>query len=492
MPERAALPLIERLCAGLEASGVDYCHWKSNAQIDRSASGANDLDLLVRRAHVSPFRETLAALTFARAYKNGATVPGIESFYGFDAEAGRLVHVHAHYELVLGHDATKNYRLPIEDAYLDSASRDGLFHLPAPEVELVVFVIRMVLKYCIWDEVAWSALRRRWPGLKPAERRELQYLTERADDAAVAAFVEERLPYVGASLFEACHACVTSKRPQRERIRTARRLEVALEPYARRSHRVDAAFRVAGRVSLAASSRMRRRPRNRFAAGGAIIAVIGGDGAGKSTAIAELERWLAADFDVRMIHLGKPPWSATTWITRAALKAAVRGAAALERAVPSRWTRRVAAVSNEYRPLVWFLCVARDRRRLYRAGRRFAAAGGLVISDRYPYDRLKLMDVPQIARVAGAPQGRLIRAMARLEERYHAAIALPELLVALRLDPEVAVIRKTTEPAASVRKRGAEIWNADWEGSAARVVDASRPPEAVAAELKELVWSVVT
>ncbi len=448
------LPLVERLCDALDVSGVDYCHWKSNAQIERSACGANDLDLLVRRTHVTRLAETLSALGFARAYKTSANIPEIESFYGFDADSGRFVHVHAHYQLVLGHDSTKNYRLPIEDAYIDSATRDRLFPVPTPELELVVFVIRMVLKYCIWDEIAWSALRRRRPALKASERREFEYLTARANTAAVAPVVEELLPYVGELLFTACRACIASDRSIREQMRTARRLEAALEPYARRSRRVDAVLRVRGRAALAARLRMRRRPRNRFAAGGAIIGVIGGDGAGKSTAIAELGRWLATDFDLRMIHLGKPPWSATTWLTRAALKAAVHGAGWLERAIPSPPTRRLASVLIEYRPLVWFLCVARDRRRAYRAARRFAADGGLVISDRYPYDLLKLMDVPQIARVAGPNRGRLVRAMARLEERYH-------------------------------------IWNANWDESGACVVDANRPPEAVAADLKELVWSVV-
>jgi thymidylate kinase len=484
--------LVERLCDALDMSGVEYCHWKSNAQIERSASGKNDLDLLVRRSHVRRFEETLSALGFARAYKHGGTVPAIESFYGFDSEAGRFVHVHAHYELVLGHDATKNYRLPIEDAYLDSTRRDGFFPLPAPELELVVFVIRMVLKYCIWDEIAWSALRRRRPVLKPSERGELAHLTERADATAVTAVLREQVPYVGEALFAECVACIASDRPARKRMRTARRLEAVLEPHARHSRRIDAALRMGGRAALAVQFRIRRRPRNRFAAGGAIVGVIGGDGAGKSTAIAEIDRWLAPDFDVRMIHLGKPPWSATTWLTRATLKAAVHATESLERAIPSAPTRRVATVLTEYRPLLWFLCVARDRRRLYRGARRFAASGGLVISDRYPHERLRLMDVPQIERVAGANGGRrLVRAMARLEERYHASIAPPELLVALRLNPDIAAVRKTTEPAASVRERGAEIWNAEW-GESARVVDANRPPEVVAAELKELVWSVVT
>ena len=158
------LQLILSLGDRLEEAGVSCCHWKSNAAIARSLRGENDLDLLVARRDVRQFAEVLAQLGFARTYRRHAASPGIESFYGLDTAAGRLVHVHAHYQLVVGDDRTKNYRLPVEEAYLRSATRAGSFRLPSPEFEYVVFVIRMALKYCTWDEIVWNALRGRRAG----------------------------------------------------------------------------------------------------------------------------------------------------------------------------------------------------------------------------------------------------------------------------------------------------------------------------------------
>ncbi|HEU5263508.1 MAG TPA: hypothetical protein VFU34_02650, partial [Gaiellaceae bacterium] len=200
------LELIRSVASYLEEAGVRYCHWKSNAAIDRSATGDNDLDLLVHRADVRSFTEVLSRLGFVRASKPGAAIPGIESFYGHDGATGRLVHVHAHYRLVLGDDRTKNYRLPIEDAYLDSRTRSGLLPLPSAEFEYVVFVIRMTLKYCTWDEIAWCATRGRRAAPSRTERAELAYLTARVDDARAASVVEEHLPFVGAELFAECVA----------------------------------------------------------------------------------------------------------------------------------------------------------------------------------------------------------------------------------------------------------------------------------------------
>ena len=52
----------------LEAEKIDYCHWKSNAAIDRSASGDNDLDLLVSRSDAQQFTELLDQLGYKEVH----------------------------------------------------------------------------------------------------------------------------------------------------------------------------------------------------------------------------------------------------------------------------------------------------------------------------------------------------------------------------------------------------------------------------------------
>ncbi len=491
-PDRP-LRLIGSLAQLLEESGVRYCHWKSNAAIDRSASGENDLDLLVARGDLGPFIEVLSRLGFKRAYKPGPSIPGIESFYGYDADADRLVHVHAHYQLVLGDDRTKNYRLPIEDTYLESATRTGLFPLPSIELEYVVFVIRMVLKYCTWDELAWCAVRARRAQPSRTERSEQEHLSARVDAERAIALVEEHLPYVGAELFADCVAVLGADRSTRHRLRTGRRLEESLQPHARYSRRADATLRVGRRVALAARRRTHGVPRNRLVGGGAMVGIMGGDGSGKSTALAALYDWLRPEFDVRLVHLGKPRWSATTFTVRATLKGVTFGADAVARVIRAAPARRLASQVEVYRPLVWLVCTARDRHNAYRHARRFASDGGLVLCDRYPHPRLRSMEAPLIAtRTAEGPDNRVVRAMIEVEQRYHRSIAPPELLAVLRVDPEIAVRRKTEERPDSVRARGAEVWNIDWRGSRAHVVDASQSEDSVARELKALVWSTLT
>ena len=149
--------LVTSLRRALDAEGIAYCHWKSNDALDRAVRGDSDLDLLVRRRDADRFTAVIRGLGFKDARSPSIKrVPGVFHSYGLDEPSGRLVHIHAHYQLVLGDDTTKNYRLPIEDAYLGSVDGNGEQPLPvpAPEFELAVFIVRMVLKHSTWDAIA--------------------------------------------------------------------------------------------------------------------------------------------------------------------------------------------------------------------------------------------------------------------------------------------------------------------------------------------------
>lgn len=495
-----ALELIRELCGALAAEGIVYCHWKSNNALDRSASGDNDLDLLVRRSDVQRFTEILYGLGFRRATATATKrMPGVQDYFGYDEASGRLVHVHAHYQLVLGHDSTKNYRLPIEEPYLESVTDGSLFRVPAPELEFIVFVIRMILKHCTWEVILGGEGQ-----LKAAELDELAYLRDRIDRERVADLVVEHLPFVGAGLFSQCVAALDPGCGVRARMRTGRRLQAALRGAARRRVVVDTYLKLWRRALLSIRRRVfKYKPRYRLESGGALIAIIGGDGAGKSTAVNGLRAWLSTYFEATSVHVGKPAWSWTTKTVRGILKIGHVAGLYPQDSSLRKTVVQESLVSPGYPWLLREVCRARDRYRTYLEARRFAGRGGLVIVDRFPVSQIKLMDGPQAERflkeLAEGPRGTQIasptraspvaRALIRLEERYYRRTVAPDLLAVLRVDPDIAVRRKTDEDAATVRERSSEVWGIDWAGSGAHVVDASKPREEVLAELKSLVWS---
>jgi len=488
MDEQMALGLIARLLGALHEAKVDYCHWKSTDALARSATGDNDLDLLVDRGSVQKFTEILWRLGFKEAeLPQGRRVPGIRDFYGWDPGAARLIHVHAHYQLVLGHDTTKNYRLPVEQAYLASSTQGELFRVPAPAFEFVVLVIRMALKHLTWDAVLLGR-----GSLSAKEHQEVAYLAARAGKAEVQRILAEHLPYVDEAVFKACLAALEPGRSPWARVGAGRKLHNSLASCARRPAVVDGLLRPWRTFAWTVERRVRRHaPRRRLAAGGKLIAVVGGDGSGKSTQTAALSRWLSQCFDVTQIHLGKPRWSALTIAVRGVLKLGrMLGLYGFverpEEEAPSPG-RPAAAL---YGGMLRAVCTARDRYHQYLRARRLAGNGGLVICDRYPLPGIIAMDGPQVARSAGARRdSRLIDRLATLEERYYRGIALPDMLVVLRVNPDVCVARKTDETAESVRARSSQVWECDWRQTPAHVLDGGKSQAEVFVELQAVVWS---
>ena len=483
----STLGLVRDLCQHLEEQRVEYCHWKSNDALDRSANGENDLDLLIRRAHQSAFGEIVHRLGFKRVrVPHYREMPGVLDYYGYDEESGRLVHLHAHYQLVIGDDRTKNYRIPLEDPLLDSSARGELFRTPAPELEFVVFVVRMILKHSVWEAILEGAGQ-----LSAAERHELGHLQSRLDPAKLDDALAHCAPLLGRTLFDSCVEALQPGAAWWRRAQCGAHLQHRLRAQARRSYPIDLTLKAWRRLALAVRRRTGRMTRGRFEGGGAMIAILGSDGSGKTTAIESLESWLAPVFEVRRIHLGRPRWSLATVIVRGIVKLGrTLGFYSYVTTASVRYARPgEAPVLPGYPVLLRELCAGRDRRITFSRARRFANAGGLVICDRFPTSQITMMDGPQIEHLV-APEARtkIVDQLIARERRYYEAINPPDCTVVLRLDPELAVARKAEDDASSVRARAGEIWKRDWSGQLACVVDASRPRAEVLSIAKSIIW----
>ncbi len=479
----ATLEIVAQLCSLLAFHRIDYCHWKSNTFLDRSASGENDLDLLVNRADAARFTEILSSLGFKETLAPAEEeLPGVRNFYGVDLVTGKWVHVHAHYQLILGNDLSKNYRLPIERAYLDSATQGDLFRVPAPEFEFVVLVLRMVLKHSTWD-----ALLMRHGRLSPSERSELNDLAARVTSSKIGA-VLPHLPGPSRELFDLCLCSLQSGCPLRVRIEAGEKLQVALRTCARHPHWLDVALKFSRRIWRPILKRgFGYEPKSRFASGGLFIAIVGGDGAGKTTVIDEVYRWLSGTFEVRKVHMGKPAWSWTTVALRGILKVGT-----LLRL--SRFEGDTYEEMSQPHGYPWFIravCTARDRYLTYLRARRFSSNGGLVFCDRYSFPGFMNMDGPQCeTALANLPRvNGLYRSLAGREQSYYGQIKPPDLTIVLKVDPEITVQRKAGETALSVRARTSEVWKLNWSAIPAFTVDAAAPREEVLSQVKALVWA---
>ncbi|GIU87388.1 MAG: hypothetical protein KatS3mg009_1903 [Acidimicrobiia bacterium] len=500
------LDAIARLIDDLDRAGVAWCSWKSNAHLDAALAGDTDLDVLVARADASAFREVLArnGVKALRSPPGGAH-PGMEHYLGFDERSGRLFHVHVHHQLVLGQKHVKNYRVPIELPFLASCGRDRGVPVPAPELELAVLVTRVLLKYRIRDLVK-DVLHVRTPGVGPDLREEIDWLTTRTDAERVVAALEAiGAPLPSGVVRDALHLFARSHRDGLRVWSLRTRMRRALRPYARHgSARAALAY---ARGELRRNRRFRLRPpelRMTPRSGGTTVALVGADGAGKSTGAESLADWLGWKLVARTHYLGaKPPSprSRAAYLVFRALRRGERGAR--RRGAPVSAAARPLAGARDVALAAHYLSVGADRARRHRRAVRDAAAGTVVLYDRFPLctsgdDAAHLLlDGPQIAVTVPAARSRpVVRSLAALEERIYRRFHPPDQLVFLHVDPDVAHARKPDHRLETVATKCRAVRELEQAVKArgnctVTSVDANRPAEHVIADLKREVWRAI-
>lgn len=483
--------LIDRL----NASGLGYCHWKSNWVLEESLAGATDIDLLIARSDAGAFRAILQELGFRPAIEPGAApFPSVEHYHALDEETGELVHVHAYYRVVTGDSLGKNYRLPLERMLLENVSRIGIVKVPSRASELVVFVLRMSLKHASLAEIA--LVMRDWDRV----RAEATWLTSEDVRAETLRLVRNWLPGVDVDLFEAALDALLAPAPLRRRVVLGRRVRAELRPF-RRHGRLKAWWIGTRTITVRAGHRARGSRRKLGpASGGAVIAFVGAEASGKSTMLDVVERWLRTHYTVRRVHAGKPPSTTLTAIPNLLLPAL---RALLPRQRSTAVSAQLAVVDEGNEESVSFpllfgirsLLLAHDRRSLLARAYASSANGEIVLCDRYPSTNRGALDGAQLGTFDPSTLGRGRRWLANREARNYRGILPPDLVIHLTAPLDVTLERNRTraklEPDEYVLSRHARSASLEFEGAEVVKVNTDRPLEVVAREIRKAIWEAL-
>lgn len=486
------------LFQALNDQGIRHCHWKSNWNLDQSMRGLTDLDLLVDRSQALRFRGILCQQDFKQVLSEPFKQhPAMEDYLGFDRDSGRFVHLHVHYQLILGEQFVKNYHLPLEQAFLDSSDSYGGIKLPPPELETIVLVIRALLKYRDRDFIKdiLSAGRR---GLPADILKEFEYLLNQTTLESISSTLESQVDFVSCDIVLEFLAIIKAKRrPAFALYRLRRSLLNELRPYQRYSRwrAVIRYFRVGlAPRCLLSFGRSSSSKKKTMMSGGLTIAVVGADGAGKSTVVRELRNWLSWRLTVRTYYMGSQDPSTMTkaigWGSR------VTGYAYRACCVfmGERNARFLSGLSRLFRSL-HLIAIGMDRHNRYIAGRRNASQGSLVICDRYPLEAARMgsrfMDGPRIASTHPREMGQLATALSQAEESIYRRIRPPDHLVILHVSPHVSAQRKPDDAQEMLESKCQALKRIEGKGLHVTDIDANQPLDQVLLQVKSAVWDLL-
>jgi len=499
------LGVLRGLFKRFDTDAIRYCHWKSNQHLHASLVGKTDVDILVDRRAIVPLTRILGETNFKRFVVNpGRGYPGIEDYVGFDTATGTLTHLHVHYQLTLGEKFLKGHRLPWEELFLASRRLDpehGIY-VAEPNLELVVLVVRAVMKLRARDAIMETFGRRYFDG---GMLRELRWLADRSDRGRL---LEVAARLVGERAARLLPGMLEGLGPSVGQLRTFGRLaDPSLREY--RLHGTAAAVRqmatrewgvIWWKVKnwyLGAPTRSTRT----LPQGGLTVAFLGPDGAGKSTLTEAIAEWLSREVAVVLTYGGSGKGSASLprrflqglAAMRRRVAAARSGSAGTSPPPDGGYARRIEKKPSLAR-LVWVLSLARERRRRAQQARRAKGRGMIVLSDRLPQSQFPgWNDGPRLTRwLEGESWVRRLAARREQAAFNLAELSPPDLVVKLRVSPEVASRRKPETPPEQVRT-GIDMVSRLQFPPTTRVLelDAEQPLDQVVLQAKRAVWESI-
>jgi len=499
IPEKqSALETLTSFFDALNQAGVRYCHWKSNLRLSQALVGQTDLDLLVDPGHIVVFRRILRA----HDIKPMATVPskrypGVENYLGFDPPSGKLFHLHVHYQLVLGEQFVKNYRVPLEALFLDSVRMLHGILTPSPELELIILSIRALLKYRDRD-VLKDVLSIRSSGLPEQIQMEIRWLLEQTSLERISHALEGIAHIVPAEIVLSFLATVLVSPRHGFRLYGLRaRLRRTLRPY-QRQHRLQASLRYFQELWRRRIRFVKNSSSNKMSLPnhGLTLAIIGADGAGKSTICHTLDKWLAWKLNTKLYYMGSKQPSLRSKVLYLLFRMARRGHRTLCRLFSEKGApAKSLAGLRQLLLYSYYISLGYDRFQRYKTSRELAAAGSIVLYDRYPL--AALLDGPKILTVSNGNLGKLSRGFSRLEQNIYRKIESPDNYILLNVNPAVSLQRKPEHDRAAIDAKCQFLGELaikaenDPEWSNLVNIDANLLFDEVISQLKMTVWQAL-
>ena len=465
-------------------NGIRYCHWKSNEHLTEGLDGITDLDVLLDAADKKRGCTVLQELCFLYCKSQfGSRYPFVEDWIGFDLATGTLIHLHLHYKMITGHKGMKEYTLPWTDDVLSTRVLDKATNvfISDPNYEIFTLFSRFGLK-AHYKQIKKAKTISFTIGQD--NKKEIAYLRERVEWQKVSSLVKEYYHEDSDLLLNIMKKQEISgedflciKRLAEKNLKNYKRYS-SIDVFIRSIYYHLSGYIQRFRKHFGVITITRKTP---SLGRGLIIAIMGQDGAGKSTVVKDIRKWLSWKLEVSQFYLGSGDHY-QPWEKRLAEKL-------------HRSNNPIAKLIRKWLPFSYFSRLGEHVYKTIVKANKYAFKGGIVLFDRYPQVKyVGINDGPKIRQTIMKKATGALRFIAdyyaRREEKYiRKAVAYsPDVVIKLMLPPEESIRRKPHENYELVKQKHEIIKSLEFDGAFIYTVDATQPYGKELIEIKNIIW----
>jgi len=488
------LIIVRNLLNQLNYQGLSYCNWKSNEHVEASVRGDTDIDLLFDEKqydNIDLILRNTGYIEFKPPWFR--RYPFIKDYIGFDPETGKVVHVHAHFKLILGEKNIKNYHIKWEQDILANRVMDGKYniYINSPVIEMLLLLIRISLKYNIIN----STINIRGNSEISDCNREYEWLKARVNINELLEETKNRISCNAIPIIERIY----NNGIEKKEIKRLKKIVKYVFKSDKRLNYINYYMTLLLRYSSIICVKLfnligiKYFPNKRTLEGeGIIVALMGSDGSGKSTQIKVVKNKLSQKLDLVYYYMGSGNGRGSIFRYPLDYLKDVYGKRRRSFNNDNSYNYKLDNISinngilYQAGRIVWSLILAREKKKKLKQVMRARNRGMIVLCDRYPQSNIYgYNDGPLLSDYINSKYY-LLRMIANYELNSYKLVNkyLPDIVVILFCDPEVLSNRRKDMSIDYIRKKQLGIKKINYLSKVnVNYIDTGKPIDQVANEI---------
>lgn len=494
------LSLCKSLFDDFNNQKIRYCHWKSNEHLSEGLDGKTDLDVLFDKADYFRIIDILNKYKFKKFNTiSYLKYSAIDDYIGYDEETGRMIHLHLHFQLVLGKKFIKEYQLPFEEYIFRNVKLDvnnDIFVIDE-NIEMILLIVRFIMKHP--NKIYFFGSNNLFNNEYLIE---FNWLLSRID--------LDEIKRHSINLFDETLASLIINFLKNQydiyKFRELRRgVKVRIRMYTS-ENKFFSFFKYYLYKGMAIYNCIRAKKlkmpypyRRTIPEGGKIIVFLGVDGAGKSTLMKETVKWLKWKLDLYNVYFGSGDGKSSLLryplllITKIAKRNKKNDNIKFENNSENEIVKESTKKNILYKifKLIWAISLAIEKRSKLRKVWRAKSKGLYVICDRYPQiNTMGYNDGPLLSELSKS-KNYLARKLSKWEYSIYSQCMqiAPDILIKLVISEEVSVKRKNDTPLNMIRKKITAVSNIEYaDNTKVYTVNTEGSIEDSMKIIKKIIW----